>query len=163
SDGGYEDFRINADGTGVVQLTNSSSNFFVSSDPHIDDAGVWVAFASTANLDGSHPNNVYDVWRERSDGTGLPAITTGVTGDFSDYVNISADGSQICFSSNKDLTGGNPDRSIELFLWTSGTFRQITSTTVGYSGYCAFSHNGQWLYFMSYQPIFEANPTVMGE
>ena len=158
-----EEFRINADGSGVVQLTNSSDANSYSLANFIDDAGTWVTFTSNANLDGLHGAGASDVWRVRSDGTGLQAITTGVAGDDSGYGDISGDGSTICFESNKDLTGGNPDHNDEIFLWTSGTFRQLTSTTDGSSYYCRLSRNGQWGYFLSYASIFEPNPAGVNQ
>lgn len=46
---------------------------------------------------------------------------------------ISADGRWIAFSSNRDLTGGNPDTNQEIFLYdvTTRTLRQITNTSGG--------------------------------
>lgn len=43
---------------------------------------------------------------------------------------INADGTRIAFNSWSNLTGGNPDGSEELFLWTQGSgFTQITNSS----------------------------------
>ena len=157
-DHSYEEFRVNADGSGLVQLTNSSDPNSLSAANGIDDAGIWVAFQSNANLDGTHPLGVSDIWRVRADGSGLQALTSGAAGYSSDYADISGDGSAVCFNSTQDFTGGNPDHNGEIFLWTSSGIRQLTSTTDGYCYYPRLSRDGHWVYFLSSAPIFEANP-----
>jgi Tol biopolymer transport system component len=141
-----------------VQLTNSSDPNSLSAANGIDDAGIWVAFQSNANLDGTHPLGVSDIWRVRADGSGLQALTSGAAGYSSDYADISGDGSAVCFNSTQDFTGGNPDHNGEIFLWTSSGIRQLTSTTDGYCYYPRLSRDGHWVYFLSSAPIFEANP-----
>jgi len=157
ADGSDEIFRVNSDGTGLTQITNSSVAGDYSYFDVIDDSGTWVAFEHDTN-GGSYTQHIYDIWRVRTDGSGLQAITTGVAGDESMVPDISGDGSLICFSSNKDLTGGNADRNHEIFLWNAGTIRQLTATTEGQSYDCRLSRDGAWVYFASTAPIFEANP-----
>ena len=153
ADHSYELFKINADGTGLTQLTNSPAASSISEFGRLDFAGLWMVFDSDGNLDGSHPLD--EVYRMKTDGTGLQALTTGTAGTYSTYPDISSDGSTICFDSTSDLTGGNPDHNDEIFVWQSGVIRQLTSTTGAGSGDCRISGNGAWVYFASWDPMFE--------
>ena len=153
ADHSYELFKINADGTGLTQLTNSPAASSISEFGRLDFAGLWMVFDSDGNLDGSHPLD--EVYRMKTDGTGLQALTTGTAGTYSTYPDISSDGSTICFDSTSDLTGGNPDHNDEIFVWQSGVIRQLTSTTGAGSGDCRISGNGAWVYFASWDPVFE--------
>src|SRR5262249_33103441 len=80
-------------------------------------------------------------------------------GTSSDYPDISSDGSTICFHSTGNLTGSNPDLNAEIFVWQSGTLRQVTSTTEGDSAFVRISGNGTWVYFYSTGPLLEQNAT----
>jgi Tol biopolymer transport system component len=44
---------------------------------------------------------------------------------------VSDDGERVTFGSDEDLTGGNPDRNLELFVYerTPGSWRQLTNTS----------------------------------
>ena len=113
--GNYEIFSINADGTGVHQLTNNPADDF---DPAWSPDGTKVAFSS--NRSGN-----YDVWTMNADGTNLINVTKNTA--FDAYPSWSPDGDRLAFSS--DRSGGNLD------IWTvnlnDGTLKRysITSAT----------------------------------
>jgi len=58
------------------------------------------------------------------------------TGGSTQQLAISADGSRVAFYSDSDLTGGNADRSTEVFLYTTatGTIEQLTDTSLSAPG-----------------------------
>jgi|GEM_PF-962760 len=164
ADGSWEIFSMNANGTGILQLTsgpNTSSTYY----PHIDDNGTWVTFLSTANLTGANPNNTAQIYRIRSDGTGIQLVSPDVTGN-SLYPDISGSGSRIAYISNANPLGTNADHSIELFVWdaTAATTLQLTSAAPPAGAFpgtvlpASLTGNGNWIYFSASSPIAEFDP-----
>jgi Tol biopolymer transport system component len=79
--------------------------------------------------------------------------------DFNYGPSINADGTRIAFTSNRDLTGDNPDGSLEIFLWTSGTgITQITSSTGGGGNYGSINADGTRIAFTSESDLTGSNP-----
>ncbi|MBZ0159098.1 MAG: hypothetical protein K8G79_02970, partial [bacterium] len=77
----------------------------------------------------------------------------------SGYPSINADGTRIAFLSNSDLTGGNPDGSNEIFLWTQGSgLTQITSSTSGVSSNPSINADGTRIAFQSLSDLTGGNP-----
>jgi Tol biopolymer transport system component len=129
-------FLMRTDGTGLQQLTHATSGDVGSlsavSGPALSAEGTMVAFTATADLTGGNPDGSEELFVVRSDGSGLRQLTvsSGVSGQGSFRPSLSADGTGVAFDSNRDLTGGNPDQSSEIFIMqTDGTgVRQLTSS-----------------------------------
>ncbi len=158
SDSSVEIFRMLPDGTGVIQLTSGASGT-VSRRPRSDATGTWLVFESDADFDESSSNGFFDVWRVRSDGSGLQRLTANVSFDSSDP-DISSDGSTIVFGSRADPLGSNPENNSEIFVYepATATLRQLTRTSRGSSTAPRLTGNGEVVFFLTDAPVFEADP-----
>lgn len=96
-DGDYEVYVMNADGTGVTQLTNNSATDF---DPAWSPDGTKIAFSSSR--DGNSGRQIYVM---NADGTGQ----TRLTNTFDTNPAWSPDGTKIVFTSYRD---GQPNAEI---------------------------------------------------
>lgn len=157
-DASREIFTVDRSGTGVVQLTDGVAGTS-SRRPRVDAAGTWAVFESNADLDGGNPDGSYEVWRIRTDGSGLERLT-GDPLHGSGGADISADGTAITFETASDPLGSNPEGNTEIFLYetTSITLRQLTSFASGSSGGARISRDGSWVTFASDAPVFESDP-----
>ncbi len=157
-DGSREVFRVDAGGGGLAQLTSGPAGT-TSARPRVDATGTWVAFESNADLDGSNPDGSYEVFRVRTGGGGLAAVTSGATGE-ARRPDLSGAGDRIAFQSARDPLGLNPDGGSEIFLYRTDTaaLTELTASTSGASGGAAISGDGGWVYFVSDAPWTENDP-----
>lgn len=138
---GSEVFAINADGTGLRQLTNTPADFS-SSSPALSGNGQRIAFQSNGNLTGGNADNQTEIFIVNWDGTGMRQLTTtrtllGITGDpASMSPSISDDGVYIYFFSNHSVLLAFPpinlDANYEIFRVKNDAtgLRAITSTNI---------------------------------
>ncbi len=70
---------------------------------------------------------------------------------------------EVAFLSNADITGGNSDGSVELFLWRRGRFRQLTDIDSGTIGAPRWSATGRILVFEAAADIVRENPDESSE
>ncbi len=158
-----EIFAVNADGTGLIQLTASPTpdpnNPPSSRAPRIDATGTWIAFESNADLDGGNPDGTYEIWRVRSDGAFLQRLTGDATLS-SRGPDISGDGRLVVWTSGANPLGTNPEGNTELFLYDAATAAtvQLTQFAEGGSGGARISEDGRYVYFLSDAPVFETDP-----
>src|SRR5262249_9810474 len=127
-DHGGEIYRIEADGSGLTQV---SSNATGGADyPSIAADRTTIAFSSTGNPLGTNADGSSEICWIQADGTGLKQLTSS-SGSSTAPV-IARGGSKIAFLSNGNLTSGNSDGSTEVFVInTDGTgLKQLTSTTL---------------------------------
>lgn len=153
ADHSYEIFVINADGTGLRQLTASSTASFTSCRASVSGDGSKVAFQSDQDLTGGNADNSMEVFIVNADGTGLLQLTSSSGWRSNCEAVLSADGSKVVFSSSNDLTGGNADNSTEIFVVNSdGTgLTQVTSSVFGTDFCCMpdISADGSKVVFQS--------------
>jgi Tol biopolymer transport system component len=85
---------------------------------------------------------------------------TDTTGGDNGTPSISADGTRIAFDSELDITGGNPDLNVEIFLFDTDTmlFSQVTNTTGGANGAPSISSDGTRITFESLHDFSGGNP-----
>ncbi|MDQ7005814.1 MAG: hypothetical protein Q9Q40_01125 [Acidobacteriota bacterium] len=123
-------FAVDADGTGLVQLTHFTAGGFDSLS--ISDDGARVVFVSDGDPLGGNPDRGDEVFAVLADGTGLRQLTTTAAGYAAPAASLSGDGSTIAFQSSGDPLGGNPDHWDEIFAiaWDGTGLRQLTQTQV---------------------------------
>jgi hypothetical protein len=109
-------WTINADGTGLSQVTNYAATYNGDEAPTISDDGLRITFTSNADPLGTNPEGNNEVFTVNADGTGLTQVT--VTGGGNAFMSvITNDGSLISFTmSGADLTGQNPDLGSEVYV-----------------------------------------------
>lgn len=155
-------FVIRPDGTGLRRITTAGGNptFDVVGSPSVDGVGAWIVFASYLDLVGQNSDGSREVYRVRTDGTGMQQLTDTPAGRICDEPAVSADGNLVLFHSTADFLGTNPEGNPELFVLelSTSSIRQLTAATTGQVRYVAISDNGQWGFFSSSAPIFEADP-----
>lgn len=158
ADGSGEIYRMNPDGSGLMQLSHGSSNTYYSYYPRVDAAGVWVVFSGNEDLTGGNADHSFETYRVQSNGTALQQLTSdplyGSAGP-----DISPDGTKIAYSSMADPLGTNADHNFEIFLYdtTTASTRQITNAGEGLSYNPRFDPSGQFLYFESDSPLLESH------
>jgi Tol biopolymer transport system component len=105
----YNIWRVNADGTGLIPLTNATAFGAESVEPQWSPDGSKVVFYSSRKPDGTdapNTNGTYNIWRVNADGTGLIPLTTATArGAGSLKPQWSPDGSQVVFYSGRRLDG----------------------------------------------------------
>jgi Tol biopolymer transport system component len=138
-----------------VNPPNSGVNQF----PAISADGKRIVYSASANLTGGNPDlnpeiYLYDV----QNGTTTQITSTNSATNFN--AAISGDGTRIAFSSNADLTGGNPDHSFEIFEYDvlGNAFDQITSAASGFSDTPSFSADGNLIAYISSSNLSGDNP-----
>jgi len=156
---GSEVFVIRWDGTGLRQLTTSKLLLGadgVSGAPSVDDTGTTVVFQSNQLLFLSNLDGNYEIWRVRTDGLGLTALTSSILEIGSFFPAISGDGTRVAFLSLADLTGSNADRNPEVFTIRSDKtgLRQISNGVWAFNTGSALASDGSRIAFTS-----SADPT----
>jgi Tol biopolymer transport system component len=118
TDGNYEIFSSAANGSGIVQLTNTTSpasgigNGF----PHWPSNGKTIFFRSDVDLTGNNPDANQESFRMNADGTGIVQLTCTVGGFGSTVWAVTTNGKTLAIESDGDLVpGNNPDRNGEIF------------------------------------------------
>ncbi len=123
-----EIFRINADGSGLAQLTSAAAGS--SARPALASDRSRVAFDSTSDLTGGNIDASSEIFAVNLDGTGLVQLTASPAPDpdnppSSRAPRIDSTGTWIAFESNADLDGGNPDGTYEIWrVRSDGAFLQ---------------------------------------
>ncbi len=107
-----EVFVVNADGTGLTQLTNAPGKY--SWWPRLSEDGSAIVFCSNADLTGGNADGSYEVFIVQPSGAGLTQLTSSLYDSLG--ASLSSDGSVVALSSSGDLTGGNPANDYQIFL-----------------------------------------------
>jgi TolB protein len=158
-----EVFVINADGTGLRQLTHGAAG---AGGPAFSGNGEMISFVAPGNLTGQNPDGSQEVFVVSWDGSVLRQLTFNPDPAYHCNANtrISHDGQWVCFGANADLlTGQNSDHSSELFVARSdGTdLEQLThepNPTYSVGGQVFISPNGQRIGFASTSDPLGLNP-----
>ncbi|MCP3979221.1 MAG: hypothetical protein GY716_07830 [bacterium] len=153
-DRSYELFSMNADGSNLAQLTQhaiapgvaeavlaGSGNrivFTATEDPTFVDTGLFLIDPDGSNLDPVATGPGSDPWRVR----------------------ISDDGLRLMFHSYGDMTGGNADGSLEIFVEDAdgSDLRRLTDTSTG-AWIGDFSGNGGTVAFVATDNLTGGNPS----
>jgi uncharacterized repeat protein (TIGR01451 family) len=115
ADGSTEIFLFDAATANLTQVTNSTAG--QSRNAAINGDGTRIAFDSDADLTGGNAEGNREIFVFDTATSDLTQITNSAAGS-SESASITSDGTRIAFSSSANLTGGNADRSSEVFLAT---------------------------------------------
>jgi len=140
-DGSFEAYLINTDTFVITQLTD---NVGLDSFPFDISAGDnLVSLSSQGDPTGNNPDGNREIFLYDAV-TDTFAQITNTAGVNSLVPDITPDGATIGFHSDADLTGSNPDVSLEVFLYdvASDTFTQITDGDGINSATAALSSDG---------------------
>jgi TolB protein len=102
-------WRVNADGTGLRLITNTTAASASNVVPQWSPDGTKIVFYSSRKLDGSdapNANGTYNIWRVNADGSGLTALTNAtllMTSSFDPQ--WSPSGTRVAFYSGRKLDG----------------------------------------------------------
>jgi len=157
--GTFEIFRFDPATNAIIQITNSTGAFCGNANPAMSTNGS-IAFASNCDLTGGNPDGNSEIFHFDPATNAFTQITRSTSCTSFPSSSI-ADGS-IAFTSNCDLTGGNPDGNFEVFRFDAATnsVSQVTNST----GYCgldepaSLSASGSGIAFQSNCDLTGGNP-----
>ena len=113
----------------IEQITNTTEGD--NTYPSINANGTRIAFQSDRDITGGNGDHNTEIFLFDA-ATGFTQVTD-TTGGVNIFPAINANGTQVVFQSNRNLTGGNGDLNFEIFLYDSITplITQITNTSGG--------------------------------
>jgi Tol biopolymer transport system component len=165
TDGNFEIFVINSNGTGLTQLTHTTGggDFPGCTYPGWDRAGDKIVFTSDRDLiPGGNADGNHEVFVMNPDGSGVLQVTATTGGWGNGDASLNGNGSRVLFSSDRDLVpGGNLDANSDLFVMDvyGGSVQQITHTTGGIGQVAPrWTANGKVLTFRSDLDLVGENP-----
>src|SRR5262249_26112649 len=138
-----------------------------SDSPAISDDGTTIVFSSnqtktpTMNLDGNT-----EVWKIKSDGTGLTVLTNTAPPSASTVVSLSGGGGRILFRFSGVFTGGiDTGGADEAFVMDSsgGNAHRLTQTHFGFTEHPDITPDGSRVVFMSQSNLTGQDPDHGGE
>ncbi|WP_347257846.1 hypothetical protein [Methylocaldum sp.] len=148
----------------TTQLTNSiaSAAGIGNFAPSINADGTRIAFHSNQDLTGGNTDGNDEIFLFDATAGVLTQITYSTEGDplLENYsASISGDGARIAFVSGRDLTGTNPDGSLEIVLFdiTTGAFTPVTDAAAGSSISPSISFDGRRIAFVSRSDLTGGN------
>ena len=125
-DGVSEIFSVTDQGD-VTQLTASSVDTCVSSDPSSDSAGNDISFESDCDFTGGNSDGSIEIFAVNLSGNVKQMTDAGSDGVCESFGSqMTGPGDAVWFTSFCDLSGDNPDQSAEIFRASEGTLEQIT-------------------------------------
>ena len=147
ADSNLEIFLYDATTSTFTQVTDTTGG--VTTLPSLSGNGTRIAFVSN-QFSGGNPDANPEIFLYDTFTGGITEVTF-TTGGFSAGPSLSDDGTRIAFHSNRDLTGGNADANVEIFLYdaTTSSFTQVTDTTGGNSDLPSISGDGTRIAFES--------------
>jgi Ca2+-binding RTX toxin-like protein len=162
-DGNVEVFWYSRSSQLFRQLTNSTT-INNSNGLSMDASGTWIAFPSRNDLTGGNPELNTEIFLVDSSTSDITQITsTANDGSISPSVTQRDGNPVIAFSSTANLTGQNPERNQEIFLWSGGNFTQITSTGSSVNGLPSIDEGGTRIAFDSNANLTGENLDLSGE
>ncbi|MBD3867161.1 MAG: PD40 domain-containing protein [Acidobacteria bacterium] len=111
----WELYRVQADGSDLFQVIDLGA--FPAENPGVSGDGLILVFDSVADPLGQNPGGEYQVFSVNADGSGLRQLTPEQSSSCGSarHPVIATDGSWVVFQSCNNYSGGNWDRSAELF------------------------------------------------
>lgn len=148
--GGAQVWRVEADGTGLAQVTALASGS--ASSPSIAADRNTIVYAADANPTGGNADGSTEIFKVLADGSGTVQLSNGASGTTSSSPAVAANAPVVVFASDADLTGQNADASTEVFkanLDGSGV-AQLTNGAAGTTSAAPrVDASGTWVAFES--------------
>jgi Tol biopolymer transport system component len=151
-----EIFLFNIASNTTAQLTNStgSGDNVGSFAPTINANGTRIAFHSNRDLTGGNADSNTEIFLFDTTAGTLTQITNSTEGApllENRFASINADGTIIVFVSGRNLSGNNPDTTLEIFSFntTTNAFTQVTNTIAGESVTPSINADGTRIAFVS--------------
>jgi len=166
-DGFAELFRVDEGGT-ITQVTDSFGCY--PGEFSTDSTGMLIAFRSACDFLGENPDRNHEIYLlDLNAGTMLQITRSSRGQDDEELTNrnpsMNSSGDVLAFESDADLAGGNPDRSVEIFLWRrAGGLVQLTdSLRTHRSMLPSIDSAGRFVAFVSNGNLTGSNPHGCGE
>ena len=130
-DGNNEIFLYDTVTSNFTQITDSAARS--NDSPSINDDGTRIVFDSNADLTGGNADGNREIFLFDTTTDNLKQLTNSTAGG-SGNTSISGDGTRIAFLSTSNLTGGNPNFSLEMFLFdtAASSITQLTNSSGEY-------------------------------
>ncbi len=155
ADGSFEIFLYDSGTSAFRQLTDTASSTCIRA--AISDDGARVTFASNADLvAGGNPERNFEIFRYDAGTSKIVQVTTAAS-RHSRRPAINADGSVIVFDADADLTGGNPEKKPEIFLYREGAGLTQVTDAAGDSEFASISADGRLVAFQSTADLLPEN------
>jgi Tol biopolymer transport system component len=133
---------VNADGSGLVQLTITPADILQF---QIAGNGSRVVFYSPANLTGSNPGGINQVFAVEADGSNLRQLTSST--HFSGWATISDDGQRVAFITTDGTI--NNELQVAGILQDGSGYHLLTNLSGLGPGFLQISGNGQSVAFQT--------------
>jgi len=129
----------------------------------IDATGAHIVFTSSADLLGTNPHGVQQVYLLSTRRNALQQMTFFEWGEFAERATISGDALWIAFNSNANQLGTNPDRLKQVFVIdvAQNLLRQLAYGTDGETRTPFISGNGSLIAFSSSHNLTGQNPNLV--
>lgn len=149
----------------IEQITDTTGGgTFVNSDPAISGDGTTVAFETDRNITGSNADGNQEIFRYRIATDAFQQLTVTIGGTIGNRdPAINGDGTDIAFTTDRNLAAANPDLNREIFRWTtsgmiSATAAVTATTGSASSGQATINAAGDRIAFVSEASIGGGNP-----
>jgi Tol biopolymer transport system component len=126
--GNYEIYKMKADGTNVVQLTNDSSTTYFDQSPSWVPGQGRIVFQSTTDVVGPNPGNDNEIYVMNADGTNKQRLTDNTCDDITPT--WSPVNGRVAWSSNCNGEAGQTDYEIWTMDGTGADKQQITHNSL---------------------------------
>lgn len=160
ADHAREIFLFDTTANSFTQITNTTNPplDFGNQVPSVNGDGTRIAFVSNRDLSGGNADGSNEIFLFDTTTNGFTQITNTMLGG-NEFPVISDDGTRIAFHSIEDLTGGNADRNLEIFLYdtTTNSIVQVTNTTGGANLFPAINSDGTRIAFVSDRDLTGGN------
>jgi TolB protein len=159
ADGNQELFVMNADGSGLAQVTKTAGGFG-NWDGNLGNGGL-VVFTSDLDLvPGGNADGNDELFAINLSGSGLQQLTHTTGGD-NVAPRLTPNGKVVAFRSDADLVGNNPDHSFEVFRmnFDGSHLVQVTSTSSGFTSPWDISSDGKTIAIESDQDLVPGSNT----
>lgn len=155
-------FTNTYNGTNLIQWTSNPSDQinWKMERVDVDDSGKYIVFTSSADLLGTNPLGMQQIYYLNARTEILHQLTFFMEGEGAERSSISGDGHWIAFNSNTNQLGTNPDKLKQVFVIhrSGSSLTQLTFGTDGEVRAPVISGDGRTIAFGSSHNLTGENP-----